>query len=66
MIVCTSDVLSVPAVLVGCTGGAVVPGVGTAPLSQAQPTQPPGIAPNGKSEPKPYRLLRYRFGLTPA
>jgi hydroxyquinol 1,2-dioxygenase len=35
-------------------------------LIDAFPLQPPGIAPNGKSEPKPYRLLRYRFGLTPA
>jgi hydroxyquinol 1,2-dioxygenase len=35
-------------------------------LIDAFPLQPPGIAPNGKSEPKPYRLLRYRFGPTPA
>jgi hydroxyquinol 1,2-dioxygenase len=35
-------------------------------LIDAFPLQPPGIAPDGKSEPKPYRLLRYRFGLTPA
>jgi len=35
-------------------------------LIDAFPLQPPGIAPDGKSEPEPYRLLRYRFGLTPA
>ena len=35
-------------------------------LIDAFPQQSPGIAPDGKSEPKPYRLLRYRYGLTPA
>ena len=30
------------------------------------PFQPAGIAPDGTRQPKPYRLLRYRFGLTPA
>ena len=35
-------------------------------LIDAFPLQPPGIAPDGKPELTPYRLLRYRFGLTPA
>ena len=35
-------------------------------LIDAFPLQPPGNAPDGKPEPAPYRLLRYRFGLTPA
>ena len=30
------------------------------------PFQPAGIAPDGTEQPKPYRLLRYRLGLTPA
>ena len=30
------------------------------------PFQPAGIAPDGTEQSKPYRLLRYRLGLTPA
>src|SRR5712691_3641643 len=38
MIVCTSAVVNVPAVAAGCTGGAVVPGVGTEPGSSGGPS----------------------------
>src|SRR6267378_877524 len=38
MIVWTSVVVNVPAVAVGCTGGAIVPGVGTAPVSSGGPS----------------------------
>lgn len=35
-------------------------------LIDAFPRQPAGAAPDGTPAPEPYRLLRYRFGLTPA
>ncbi len=35
-------------------------------LIDAFPFQPAGVAPDGTQQPQPYRLLRYRFGLTPA
>src|SRR2546421_12134695 len=37
IIVCTSEVDNVPAVAEGRTGGAIVPGVGTAPMSSGGP-----------------------------
>src|SRR2546422_709967 len=38
IIVCTSEVLSVPAVLAGCGGGVIDPGVGAAPASSGGPS----------------------------